>query len=387
MIRAGSQVRPEIFSVTYMLVALFCFLTYLEKTEHDVRSLLWTAAWLFVAYEAKVTNLFFLPGILLVIGLQKRRISHVVLFGGAILFLLLLETGAYALFTPYKLGQLEIIATHHLESGSPFVVHRFVDLFQRYATANLQAYWQVPFALFAVAAAYFLVKGKDARISALVVAALSFFVGVTFEVAGLNPIRPAESFINRYFCAALGPVFLVLAAAAEGIVRNLRKEDRSTVPYVAILAACAAAVLVIFSLPRLPASIRMYANSPLHPRRHPLILNETYRRQINAAYANGTPIVSTVDNGGENAILTCENYFIDSSYYKLGRPPQHTRTHYADADYLDLSSGGGGITSESVLAAVRSPFRVASLPVSSIHLMTSDSVDGTKGPSNNDADQ
>jgi len=387
MIRAGSQVRPEIFSITYMLIVFFCFVTYLERTENDVRSLLWTAGWLFVAYEAKVTNLFFLPGLLLIIALQKRKLTHVLLFGGVLFLLFLLETGAYAVFTPYKLGQLEIIATHHLESASPLIVHRFVDLFQRYSTANLQIYWQVPFALFAVAAAYFLIKGKDARLSALIVATLFFFAGVTFEVAGLNPIRPAESFINRYFCAVLGPVFLVLGCAAEAIVRRLRKEDESTVPYLGFLAFCAAAVLAIFSLPRLPAGIRMYANSPLHLRQHPLVLNETYRRQINTAYAEGMPIVSAGDGGGDNALQTCESYFIDSSFYKVGRPPQYVRTRYAGVDYLVLAPEGGGITTESVLAAVRFPFRVVPLPVRSIHLMTSDSVDGTKGSTNNDVDQ
>jgi len=392
MIRAGSQVRPEIFSITYILLALYFFVEYLQRDTRELPPLLWSTAWLFIAYEAKITNLYLVPGLFLAIILYKKRPAHAFLLGGILLFLFLAETGVYAAFTQYKLGELEIIAKNHFHSDS-LVVPGLVDLFQRYASQNLQVYWQVPFGLFAIAAAVYLIRGTDRRISSLVLASLSFFFLLTFEVKTLHPVTPAESFINRYFCAALPSVFLVLAYAAEGIAAILfrrkpqGKADGSAAAYVWVLAFCVLAVLGIFSLPRLPAGIRAYANSPLHLHQHPLVLNETYRRVINRAYSEGTPIVAVNGNGGENAIQTCESYFIDVSHYREGRPPLHTGIRYADATYLVLSRDAKGIMTDRVLAAIRAPFRVVSMPVNSIQLLTNDSVDGRKGQADEDTNQ
>ena len=191
MARAGSQVRPEIFSITYVLLVLFCFIEYMERDARELSPLLWSGAVLFLAYEAKITNIFFLPGLLLVILIYKKKPVHALLLAGMVLFLFAVETGLYAAFTQYKLGELQIIFARHIESGEPFVVARFVDLFGRYSSARLQPYWQIPFALFAIGAVVYLIRGTDKRLCALSIAALSFFVGITFEVAGLHPIAPA----------------------------------------------------------------------------------------------------------------------------------------------------------------------------------------------------
>jgi len=392
MIRAGSQVRPEVFSITYILLAFYFFIEYLQRDTSELPPLLWSTAWLFIAYEAKITNLYFVPGIFLAIILYKKRPAHAFLLGGILLFLFLAETGMYAAFTQYKFGELEIIAKNHFHSDS-LVVPSLIDLFDRYANPNLQLYWQVPLGLFAIAAVWYLVKGTDKRISSLVLASLSFFFFLTFEVKSLHPVTPAESFINRYFSAVLPSVFLVLAYAAEGVTaiifrRPLKgKSDGPAAAYVGVLALCVLAVLGIFSLPRLPAGIRAYANSPLHPRQHPLVLNETFRREINMSYREGIPIIAVNDNGGENAIQTCESYFIDLSLYKNGRPPQHTVMRLADMTILVLSRDGTGVTTDRILAAIRTPFRVVAMPASSLRLLTNDSVDGRRGPADEDTNQ
>jgi heme/copper-type cytochrome/quinol oxidase subunit 4 len=387
MVRAGSQVRPEVFSITYMLLVFLFFAEYLQRDVREIPPLLWSAALLFVAYESKITNLFFAPGMFLAIVLYKRKYAQAFLFAGSLLFLFLAETAAYALFTQYKLGELEIILKNHFHPDS-LVVPRIIDLFQRYAPANLQLYWQVPFAVFGAAAVFYLARNVDRRISGLVLASLSFFIILTFEVKSLNPITPAESFINRYFCAVLPSVFLVLAYAAEGVVRRFKSEGTdSVVPYVSALALCAAAVLVVFSLPGLPEGLRKYANSPLHPRRHPLVLNGEYRKLVNDAFSNGIPIVSAEGIGGDNAIQTCESFFIDSSHYRKGRPPRHVIASAGSTSYLVLSREGAGVSTDRVLAAIRSPFRLIPVPAADISLLTDDSVDGKRKPTDEDDDQ
>lgn len=382
MARAGSQVRPETFSITYILLALYFFLEYLDRRERELPPLIWTAAWLFVAYEAKITNLFFLPGLLLAVLLYKRKLSHALFLGGILLALFLLETGAYAALTEYKLGELEIIVRRHTLAGEPFIVGRFIDLFQRYSSPKLQPYWQLPFALFAAAAAFYLLRRSSAAVSALAIAALSFFVGITFEVSGLRPLMPAEPFINRYFCAVLGPVFIVLGIAADGALRRITRFGRlhatlsSSRALVAVACLGTAATLALFSLPRLPAGLRSYANSPLTPRSHPLVLNEAYRKAVNEAISKGMPIVAVAGLGGENAIATCEAYYADLRWYQGGRPPSHTTRRIGDRDFLVL---GGGAGFGTCLAAVRTPFRVALVGADSLGALGEDSFDGRKG--------
>src|SRR5208337_3719819 len=114
MIRAGSQVRPEIFSITYVFMALLIFIEYLERTEKEAAPLIWTAMWIFIAYEAKITNLFFVPGLLAAVLVYKKKPAHAILFCAVLLGLFLAETGAYAILTSYKLGELEIILKNHV---------------------------------------------------------------------------------------------------------------------------------------------------------------------------------------------------------------------------------------------------------------------------------
>ena len=92
MIRAGSQVRPEIFSITYVFMAFLVFIDYLERTENEALPLIWTAVWLFVAYESKITNLFFVPGLLAAVLVYKKKPGHAILFSAVLLFLFLAET-------------------------------------------------------------------------------------------------------------------------------------------------------------------------------------------------------------------------------------------------------------------------------------------------------
>lgn len=371
MIRAGSQVRPEIFSITYILVALCFFVEYLEREDDDIPPLVWTAAFLFIAYEAKITNLFFVPGMVLVVLIQKKKLSHAFILCGILLGLFLAETGLYAIFTSYKLGELDIILKNHFQADSMTLPH-LIDLLGRYSSANLQAYWQIPFAAFGLASIVYLMKGRDKRIRGIIVAALSFFLFLTLEVKSLNPITPAESFINRYFSAALGPVFLVLAFAVEGLLRRFLPTTRallgrrSSLPYLGVLALGAVAVLGLFSLPRLPSSLRPYANSILHLDRHPLALNEGYRRLTNTAYDAGTPIVSIAGLAGINALYTCMDYFLDQESYVGGKPPAPAQASYGGKDFLVLSRSGSIGSSAACVAALRTPFRLIPMGIEGI---------------------
>jgi len=373
MIRAGSQVRPEIFSVTYILLALLCFIEYLERDDDDLPPLLWTAATLFVAYEAKITNLFFVPGFALAILIEKKRLSHALLLCGILLGLFLAETGLYAVFTSYKLGELDIIMKNHFHPDS-MTLSGPLGLLGRYSSRNLQAYWRIPFALFALSAVYYLARGKDKRVRSLIIASLSFFLFITLEVKSLNPITPAESFINRYFSAVLGPVFIVLGYAVEELLTKASPRAVASLGRWPKRAACgvlalgAAGVLVLFSLPNLPKGVREYANSPARLDSHPLSLNVAYRDEINRAWAEGTPIVASAGLAGQNAMYTCLDFFIDLDNYRDGKPPAYAEARSGDTPYILLSRSGGIDRAKVCLEALRTPFRV--IPIAAADIET-----------------
>ncbi len=365
MIRAGSQVRPEVFSVTYMLLVFWSLVSYVGQEKNTFKALVPLVAWMFVAYETKITNLYFLPGILLTLLLYKgwKQAFFVAI---SLLGLFLVETALYAALTPYSTGQLGIITAKHFHSDS-FTVPRLLDLFQRYSPSRLQLYWSVPFAVFGLASIVYLVKGKDRRIKGLVLSAYSFFFFITIAVKGLHPITPAESFINRYFTAVLVPVFLVLASLAgstlEGLFLNKRFESLliSARAYIFVLVVGAALAIALPLLRFVPAGARSYVHSVFDMQNHPFALNELFRSEINDAYKTGMPIVAGPRLAGVNAIQTCSAYYLGFDTYIEKRPPQPTVQIIDGVEYQLLSKTGILNKHGSILAARRSPFRVGIL--------------------------
>ncbi|MCX7025037.1 MAG: glycosyltransferase family 39 protein [Spirochaetes bacterium] len=391
MIRAGSQVRPEVFSITYILLALWCFIEYLDGDRSGIRPLLWMAFWIFVAYETKITNLFFVPGFLLAIVVCRKRPGHALLLGGVLLGMFLAETGLYAILTEYRFGELEIILQKHFRSDSFSVPHVW-DLFRRFSPRYLQAYWSIPFAAFAGFSVFFLVKRTDRKVKGLILGTLSFFLFLTIAVKSLHPVTPVEAFINRYFSAVLAPVFLVLAhgiedlAARFGIGTRKLPSLATARPFVAFLGAMAVLVAVLFSLPGLPSGIREYVHSPFNPGEHPLVLNETFRREINRAYRDGVPVVASGRGGGSGAIMTATSYYLDLAAYEKGRPPAARDVVLDGLAYRMLARPGASGVAGEYLAVIRLPFRMAKIPASELPGLTGDSFDGTGARTDDEPD-
>lgn len=378
MIRAGSQVRPEIFSITYMLLALTYFLAYMDQRNDSIRPLLWMALWLFLSYLTNVTNLFLVPGLLAAVLFYKRRGDHALILAGLLLGLFVVETALYALFTQYRFGELEIIMQNHFHADS-FTVPHIIDLLRRYAPENLQFYWSLPFALFGGASILYLARGRDQRVHGLILAALSFFFFITVAVKGLHPITPAESFINRYFSVVLVPVFLTLSYALEGLTCRIQGPGRrmallgSTQAYLVLLAIALVGMLSIFSLPGMPARFRQYAHSPLAPRQHPFFLNEEYRQLIGNAYAQGIPIVATQGLAGYSALITASSFYLGLDVFRGGKAPEPVPVSYDGVSSLVLSRTGALNGAARVLLARRLPFRIEYIALSDLSKFTEQS--------------
>lgn len=372
-IRAASQVRPEIFSITYILAMAYFFTGYLFRSpeKERIKSLVLASVMLFLAYQAKITNLFFMPGMVLMILLYSpgRKIRDCILFGGIPLAGFVTETVLYGLIAGYPLGHLQIIATNHLTGMES--ISSFIEIFDRYRSPYLQAYWQLPFALFAMLAVYSLVKRKeDTRLAALIIPAVSFFFFITITISSIHPIRMAEPFINRYFSAVLPFVFLLICHYADLALQQLRFPRIRARQAAGILFAGTVAFAIVFSLPQVPSRLKTYILPPFSPE-HPFSLNCQYRKIINTAWESGLPVVSQENNGGNDAAGTAAWYYLATSNYTDRQAPELTMTLAPGTENFPIFTLGGRKPQAGsfVLAVLRRPFRARIIPADTLHLM------------------
>ncbi len=373
-IRTGSQLLPEGFSVTYLALTLLFLLDYFRTGARSLSKLAAAGFWLFIAYEAKITNLFFLPGMALAV-LAVGGLSHALVFGVVPLLGFLAETAAYRLFTGYPWGQIQVIAANHLEGNASLKELGFLDLFSRYAAPYLQLYWQIPFLLFAAASLWYL-RGRrrgaapDPLLPALAAPAASFFFCITFAVSSLHPIVPAEPFINRYFSAVLAAVFPILAAAACDLADRvaplaLGRAERSRRAHYAVIAALP--VLIALASALLPdrPTLREYLPPILKPTEHPLAQNRAYRALVQDAFNADIPLVASArqgeSTGGANALWTCVSYFLDYRLYPDGVRPRPRVEEYRGTRLYVVrrTPAPPDAELEEAIAAVRDPFRLS----------------------------
>ncbi len=332
MIRAGSQVRPEIYSITYIALCLLFLFMYWEK--RTPRYLVALAIALFVAYGAKITNLYYLPGILLALWIRERRIGPLFTLCSVLFALYLLETAVLGIFFGFPLGRLQIIAQNHLSTLEGYAPEEmaltFLGLFKRYSLRHLQWYWWIIF-LPALLSGIYLAKKEESFLSLLILSC-GFFFFITFGVSSVDPFVPVEPFNNRYFLTVLVPLILMLsttiAMAYERIasIPRLKKKLSPSSMLASSLysLAAVATILIVFNLALvtgfLPSSFSRYTFNPVAGEKHPFALNRHYTKMLNEAYANGIPIVSYTENGGGAQLYSCEQYYLELQYIRNGLP-------------------------------------------------------------------
>jgi len=373
-IRAGSQIGPEIFSITYILLTVIPLVRALRSSGGKRLAYLAASSLaMFFAYETKITSLYFLPGVFLALLLYagKTRIRDCFAFGIPLLALYLAETGIYAVLTGYPLGQLSVIAANHFESVNEAPLRSLFDVFLRYSPKNLGLDWLVPFVAFALAGSYYLAKSRVKELRGVIVIALSFFFFITFTVKSLRPITMVELFINRYFYAVLPLVFVTVAYAAESALRryipaSLRIfETKNGALFAGTAFSLCVAISAVFALPMLPSGVRQYANNPLKPAEHPLALTARYYRELNAAWDSGVPILSAVSKAGDDAERTVSRFFLAPETYTQGKPPERIAREINGVSAYVLSRTGDA-EGDRFIQVVRAPFRVAFAPMNRV---------------------
>jgi hypothetical protein len=387
MIRAGSQIRPEIFGVLFMLLAIRFLHAHAgagaqghapapvpnpNRARFD-RNLLFIAGALFLAYLTKITSVFFVPGVLLYLWLRPRLETEPAPPGAGfrdalivaliLLGLFLSETLLYGLFRGQWLGRAGVILENHLSQDFAPLPSVWA-LFRRYAPENLPLYWSVPLALFPVAAAY-LWKARRRATAALFVLPLATFLFVfTFAVSSLDPVVPTERFIHRYFMPALPFVLLLDSLAFVTLLSTRRIEHWAhRIPpapaAVGFLAVMLLGISAVFASGKLPESVDRYYTSPLNLSEHPLTLNSRYLRQLNAAYLKGTPLVARPGTAGSNALYSASRYYLLPGIIGSGPYPNPAQASFNRQPFVSLHRGPLPELNPdtAVILVERNPFR------------------------------
>jgi len=272
---ASSQLLPGIFQATYLLAALHALIVFAGEPSRG-RWLLFAGGCLFAAYLSLVTTVYFLPGVALGVWGVRRKLLDVLRVCGVFVGLVLLETCAYALWSPFRYGQFQIIARTHTNVEPT----TFFGLFSRFAELPLE--WHIAIGLWlASCAALLQLRSPAARLPFCLVASGLF--GMAFGIKHLDPLVPALNFRTRYFDPLMPPIALciglALGVAVQRVGRRFASRSRvSKLPAWPIAAgayavACALA-LVCYRLPE-PALLTQHRQWQL----------------LNAAYAQDLPIV------------------------------------------------------------------------------------------------
>ena len=205
MIRESSQILPGIFSMVYMLSALYFLLLYVLKKQHIIFVML-SAIFVFLAYGTHIINLFFAPGLLLIILFNgKKPWKAVICFAGLLLVLFLAETLLYHLFTDFSLGRIDVIRGSHL-SGNESLRHIAVwELFFRFVRPG------PVFVVFFILSIYFAVKcvrDKNYKLMTLFLPVCTFFIIMLLALKSVVPLVPALPFNSRYMDVSIPFIIL-----------------------------------------------------------------------------------------------------------------------------------------------------------------------------------
>lgn len=265
LLRGGCQILPLIFSIVYLLA---CSLFVLSLSHNKWSSLFLSVIFMFLAYETHIINLFFMPGILLMIILNNKEkpleaLRDSVLFCGALLFLFLAETLLYSIATDFTFGRLSIVTEDaHISTLKAVKPYQLLTRFLRpgpYFVAAL-----VASAVITVKC----VKAGNHRLLATVLPAASFFIILLFALKSINPLVPIITMDARYVDTGV-PFLLIFCCCFIGDFAKA-KSFMLSAALIAFLCVCIAGCV------RIP--------------NHPLYVTDRLDRQVDNALHKKIPL-------------------------------------------------------------------------------------------------
>jgi hypothetical protein len=302
LVRHGAQLLPAVFSGAYIIGAAYFLSRCYEPRAGSIavnRTL--AALFFFLAYMAKLPNLFFLPAFVLGVWAIRRDWRDTFAFLGLLFVLVALEWAFYVLTRGHFLGRLGAVRRHlgldadyllrMLPSEAPPL--NWLDLFRyRYSPEFLGDSATATVFYISLASAIYLVWRwrRLASLQVLIgIALLSYVVLAGAAVKSLDPPVPFQGF-NPRFLVVLVPlgmtaVAIVIADIATLISRRLAPHRAAPIFKTAIVAALILPILWAFQ----DRNQRLYF---LTVESHPMTVLTEYVSTVNDAAANCVPFIS-----------------------------------------------------------------------------------------------
>ena len=346
MIRSGSQILPAIFSMVYLLAALYFILLFLFEKK-NILFVIVSAVFVFLAYGTHIINLFFVPGILLAILLNMKRPWKIIfLFCGALFLLFIAETTIYYFFTESSFGKMDVVRTFHkLYLGRIDVIHsshltenstlKATTIFGLFSRFVRPGPFFVFFFVISIWYAVKCVRKKDYAMLSLFLPACAFLVIMLFALKSIIPLVPALPFNARYFDVAVPFLILFssffLASVSEERLSKVKRQIATTTVGMFMLLV----TVIIFS-----------SNIVHHP-----FFNMTYiDKLVDKTFADGIPQVYTRQDSanycGYNEMSMSEKVkipfysFWGFRYPEYEMVEEHTRIEkncdYVNAFFVDV---------------------------------------------------
>jgi len=277
---SGAQLLPGVFSGTYIAAALLCLLCRRDTERHGRTLLTLAALAMFAAYTAKLSNAFFIPGLIAAAWLWRkteRDVAYLALTTGA---LILLETAAYWISTGHPLGRLGMVQASHAPMsplGSP------IELLGRYA--DLPPSWSAALTLFALVTLASAWRPQRDGLAVTLVP-LSFLLGLTLAVRSFDPLLPAQAFNARYLTALLPCLALAICLGIAPPSASGGSHGRSG----------GGAALILLTLGVIGVTAWRAPPQETGWAAHPLARLARYTPSA-ATFATGTPLISADPRG------------------------------------------------------------------------------------------
>ncbi len=215
MVRASSQLLPGIFSGTFIMLVIYLIFLFYRSTNKRLLFILLAVIFMFMGYITKISNLFFLPGIFIVILLFEDKYKYLIIFGGVLFSLFIVECICYEFAFGDFLSRVNVILGRTVKTtGSEPGVGElspipFYYLFYRWIRPGPHF---ILLLLLSFACSYTAFGNEKKRnIKMLAIPFLSFLFIITFAVQSIDPIIPVMTTQIRYWNVAI-PIMAILSS-------------------------------------------------------------------------------------------------------------------------------------------------------------------------------
>ncbi len=322
MERAASQLLPAVFSGTYLTLLLWALIRHHEQPRTGW--VLLAGSFLTLLYFTHLTNMYFLPGVLVATWMTRRRLTDVFWLLLPLGVCFTIETAVYAAFTDYTLGRYSIVsATHFKGTKPPLTVDKAVSRF-----VDVQLPWRLALYALPMAGLGVVAFGKRSDRFAVVIL-ISMFVMLLYPIRGSSR-GIAISMHQRYMSPMIPLIMLVFAGFARACVTQwllrqpggswrFRAEGRRFEPLLAGLA------LVVYGI----VSVTSDRSRP--DGSHPLWRVAYHQELFTSAWEQGIPIVvrpSDVKALNEVRWLYLEDRVVRDGRGKFDFPPVRRAGRY-----------------------------------------------------------